>query len=407
MLVSVLIETYKEILIERESQFHNKNLIFDEDMLSRMDTDINIINNSDINENFIIFEICTYAYILINFFLKSLTRPFDFEILNKINSINKELKKKKYHKKPSSIFDSTRAFGNSVYRCFRELYIKCGNCLAKNVYEDFYLDKSFDGSYSFYFEYTPNIEIIDNNSIINYYVKLFPICKCYTKEMKESFYSKLVGSSANAKIEALFNNVDYYHYQLVHAKRRLDLFRIMPILDIFFNHYKFYEDIFMLIGILLNVLLFASLYRTNDDYEVVEEYSDDFKYDYGFLYKRKNIITRKIFFYTTLVQSIIAVLILLTYLLNHLPNYLYYELSEYEKNEYYKEYDRNEEDYLYYYPYYEEETYSLENYDKMRKNIKFLPKFISFIYNIIRDGKLIYHLIILADCLIALVSQNY
>lgn len=107
MLVSVLIETYKEILIERESQFHNKNLIFDEDMLSRMDTDINIINNSDINENFIIFEICTYAYILINFFLKSLTRPFDFEILNKINSINKELKKKKYHKKPSSIFDST------------------------------------------------------------------------------------------------------------------------------------------------------------------------------------------------------------------------------------------------------------------------------------------------------------
>jgi len=48
----------------------------------------------------------------------------------------------------------------------------------------------------------------------------------------EEFYSKLVGSSTNAKIEAIFKNVDYYHYQFIHAKRRLDLFRKMPFLDL-------------------------------------------------------------------------------------------------------------------------------------------------------------------------------
>ena len=57
VLASLLIETYKEILIERESQNHYENLYFDEDMLQRMEKDIKDIihNNIDVNENFIIF----------------------------------------------------------------------------------------------------------------------------------------------------------------------------------------------------------------------------------------------------------------------------------------------------------------------------------------------------------------
>ena len=409
VLVYLLIETYKEIIIEKDSHFSYENPIFDEDMLSRMDNELDIINNSDkVNEKFIIFEIGTYTYILINTFLQNITRPKDSYISNQIESKNNDLKKKKYDKKTHNIFYSTRAYGVSLYRCFRELCIKCGNCLIKNAQEDFYLENSFDYAYGFYFNYTPNIEILIDDSVTKFYVTLSPICKCLTDEMKEEFYSKLVGSSTTAKIETLFKNVDYYHYQLVHSKRRLDLFRKMPLLDLFFNHYQFYEDVFMIIGILLNILLFASLYRTNDDYEVVEEYSDDFKYDYGFLYKKENInITRNIFFYTTLIQSIIAVLILLTYLLMRLPNYLYYELSESEKNEYYRTYNQYQDDYLFYYPEYEGEIYGFDDYDIMRENIPFFPKFISFFYNIITDGKLIYHLLILADCLIALVSQNY
>ena len=409
VLAYTLIETYKEIIIEKDSHFSYENPIFDEDMLSRMDNELDIINSSDNNnDKFIIFEIGTYTYILINIFLQNLTRPNDSDILNQIESKNKDLKKKKYHRKPNNIFDSTRDYGVSLYRCFRELCIKCGNCLTKNAQEDFYLENSFDYAYGFYFDYTPNIEILINNSITKFYVTLSPICKCLTDEMKEEFYSKLVGSSTSAKIETLFKNVDYYHYQLVHSKRRLDLFRKMPFLDLFFNHYQFYVDVFMIIGILLNILLFASLYRTNDDYEVVEEYSDNFKFDYGFLYKRENInTTRKIFFYTSLIESIFAVLILLSYLLMKLPNYLYYELSESEKNEYYRTYNQYQDDYLYYYPEYDGEIYGFDDYDIMRENIPFLPKFFSFIFNIIRDGKLLYHLLMLADCLIALVSQNY
>ena len=407
VLACVIIETYKEILIEKNSQFHHESLIFDEDMLLRMNN--NIIDSEPVNENFIIFEIGTYTFILINLFMNNLARPFDFNILNKIYSFNKELKTKKYNKRKSNIFDSTRAYGHSIYRCFRELCIKCGNCLTKNVHEDFYLENSFMCAYSFYFDYTPHIEIINNEHIIKFYVKLSPICKCLTEEMKEEFYSQLVGSTTNAKIEILFKNVDYYHYQFIHAKRRLDLFRKMPLLDLIFNHYQFYEDVFMIIGALLNILLFASLYRTNDDFETIYEYSDDFKYDYGFLYKRKNInITRNIFFYSTLIQSIIAVLILLTYLLNRLSYYLYYEISEEEQKAYYRNLSlQRGQNFADYYNYSQGEPYSLDEYDNMRKNIKFFPKMISFVFRIIKDSKLFYHIIILADCLIALVSQNY
>ena len=55
----------------------------------------------------------------------------------------------------------------------------------------------------------------------------------------------------------------------------------VDLLDLFINHYKFYRDIFMIIGFLQNVLIFCSLYRTNDDNMKVTEYSPDFDYDYG------------------------------------------------------------------------------------------------------------------------------
>ena len=401
VLACIIIETYKEILIEKGCQRNYENLIFDEDMLLRMNRDIYSPDNTD--ENFIIFEIGTYTFILINLFMEHLTRQSDC-IMESISNYNQKLKKKRYEVKKSSIFNTTKAFGYSVYRCFRELCIKCGNCLSKKEYKDFHLENSFNCAYSFYFDYTPSIEILSDNTVIKYYVKLSPICKCLTEEMKDEFYSKLVGCTTNAKIETIFKNVDYYHYQFVHAKRRLDLFRKMPLLDLFLNHYKFYEDVFMIIGALLNILLFASLYRTNDDYESVEKYSDNFKYDYGFLYKHKNInITRNIFFGVTFVETIFAFLILMTYISSNWSNYFYYEISESEKEELYKSeeekwYDFGENDYIY---------INLDDYEEMRKKINIFSRVFSFIVNIIKDAKLFYHLIILADCLIALISKNY
>ena len=243
--------------------------------------------------------------------------------------------------------------------------------------------------------------------IMKYYVKLSPICKCLTEEMKEDFHSKADRSSTKAKIEYLFGNVDYYHFILVHAKKRLDLFRTIPILDLFFNHYKFYRDVFMIIGALQNVLLFCSLYRTNDDYMEVTEYSPDFEYDYGFLYKHKNItITRNIFFATTLIQSILACLILLTYIFTNIPRLSFFEIPENELKNYYSN-DNQKVKFTTIEENYQEGDFFLLDYEKKRKNVKLYQKVFSFLYNLIQDGMLFYHLLMFAICLVTVITQNY
>ena len=52
-LACIIIETYKEILIEKVCQRHSENLIFDKDTLLRINRDIYSPDNTD--ENFIIF----------------------------------------------------------------------------------------------------------------------------------------------------------------------------------------------------------------------------------------------------------------------------------------------------------------------------------------------------------------
>ena len=93
----------------------------------------------------------------------------------------------------------------------------------------------------------------------------------------------------------------------------------------------------------------------------------------------------------------------MTYISSNWSNYFYYEISESEKEEFYKSEEESwhddfrENDY----------TSSLDDYEKMRKKINIFSRMFSFIVNVIKDAKLFYHLIILADCLIALISKNY
>ena len=406
VLVCVLIETYKEILIEKESQAHYENLVFGEDMLQRMDKDF-INNNDDNNENFIIFEIGTLTFIMINIYLENLTWIIDIQLLKEISLLNKELKEKRYHVEEKSIFDNMISFGKSVYRCFRALCIKCGNCLTVNIHEDFYLKNSFHCAYSFYYDYTPTIEIMSGEHIMKYYVKLSPICKCLTEEMKEDFHAKVDRASTKTKIEYLLTKVDYYHYILVHAKKRLELFRALPLLDLLINHYKFYRDIFMIIGFLQNVLIFCSLYRTNDDNMKVTEYSPDFDYDYGFLYKHKYIkITRNIFFGTSILQCILSCLILITYAFNNIPRFFFFEIPESTQNKYYQLSNQGE----IFYNYNENpnsDEYCVVDYEKKRKNIKLYQKILPFFCNLIKDGMLFYHLFLFIICLVTVITQNY
>ena len=78
------------------------------------------------------------------------------------------------------------------------------------------MPNSFANAYKFFFDYTPEIEILFKGQIIKYYVKLSTICKCLTREMKEEFNKNLDRTSTKTKIECLFNNVEYFEYQLNH-----------------------------------------------------------------------------------------------------------------------------------------------------------------------------------------------
>jgi len=392
-LINLLVETYKEILIEKNCQDNPDSLILDENMLSRMDSpeykDLDKWEDMS-DDHFIIFEIGTFSFILINIYLEHLTRPMDNDIYDKIIEIRKQLKKNKCEEVKKSIFDifvNAKEFFKCLGRCFI-----IDNC-SKKVHreEDFKLYNGFIRSYSFFFDYTPDIEIIFNNQIIKYYVKLSPICKCLTDEMKEEFHSNLDRSSTRSKLESLFENIESFQYQLNNTKKRLDIFQKWPILDLFLNQYKFYRDLFLIITAFLNILLFASFYRTTDDNssEPILEYSTDFTYDYGFLYKADNIkTTKQIFFYMSLILMIISFLILVDYIIIRMPSFTYYKKCIFK-------YDGNDDIKV-----------NKEQSDNSSKNGR-LKHITSIVINIFKDIKLLYHAIVFIFCIITFASTNY
>lgn len=397
-LIILLVETYKEILIEKNCQDNPDSLILDEDMQSRMDNPeykdlVNWEKNNINDDHFIIFEIGTFSFILINIYLEHLTRPVDNDIYDKIIEIRKQLKKNKCEEVKKSIFDIFVNF-KEYFKCIGRCFI-IGNCSKRVLQdEDFKLYNGFIRSYSFFFDYTPDIEINFNNKIIKYYVKLSPICKCLTDEMKEEFHSNLDRSSTRSKLESLFDNIESFQYQLNNTKKRLDIFQKWPILDLFLNQYKFYRDLFLIITAFLNILLFASFYRTTDDNssEPILEYSEDFEYDYGFLYKKDNIkITNNIFLYMSLIQMIISFLILIDYIIIRIPNFTYYKkcVFKYDGN------DDNNDNY---------DNKEQDDNSNGKANFKHIS---SIVINIFKDIKLLYHAIIFIFCIIAFASRNY
>ena len=387
-LVNVIVETYKEILIEKDCQYNPESLNFDENMLARNNNPEyqNLANWDDTigDENFIIFEIGTYSFLLINIYLENLTRPEDIDIYDEIITIKNKLREEKCKVIEKSIFDASIKF----FKCFGKIFKKLFSCSSgKNKNEDFNLPNSFANAYKFFFDYTPEIEILFKGQIIKYYVKLSPICKCLTREMKEEFNKNLDRTSTKTKIECLFNNVEYFEYQLNNGKNRMDAFQKHPTLDLLFNQYNFYMDVFYIISILLNLLLFSSYYRTNDDTGKVEKFSENFKFRYGLLYRKSNIIvTENIIFYLTLVETIFGCLILINYFIIRIPYLTFYKNSIfYDEDE--NIYDGNDN-----IPEYIEET------DKYY----YIKKVISIIINIFSDTKLMFHLLLFIICLFSL-----
>ena len=395
----VLIETFKEILIENKAQNNSENFTFEEKMLSRMN-DLNSYlygEEKSVGYNFIILEIGTYAFILINIYLENLARPLDLKTRDKIINLKQRLRKNKCEEKSKNVFKNLKDFWENLIICFKKILNLFGNCtLQNNNYEDF---DSFDKAYSFYFEYTPNIEILYNDKIFKYYIRLSPICKCLTREMKDEFHANLDRSSAKTKTEYLFNKVEFYRYQLIMNKKILDAFSTAPILNLFFNHYKFYREIFLIMAIIINLLLFMSYYRTNDDEEIVTLKTRNLQFDYGFLYKKKYIkSTRITFFVFTIIELVFAALILVNYLIFRVSYFLYFkgndeEVEEKEEKEEEKEEDKRER---------------LSNLAKNGEILKYIfERLGNVLLNIIKDIKLIYHLLLLGVIIITLATKNY
>ena len=112
-----------------------------------------------------------------------------------------------------SIFENFFCFCKSLYRVLLQIFIcfkycKCGE--MRNKEEDFEMKDNFKLAYELFFNYTPKIEVMFNDQIIGYYVKLFPKCKYLTSEMKEEFQSNLDRTNTKSKLECLFKNVEYY-----------------------------------------------------------------------------------------------------------------------------------------------------------------------------------------------------
>ena len=389
----ILVETYKEILIEKNCTKNPELLSFDENMLSRMDNpDYKKLTNwiDTINDDsFIIFENGTYTFILINIYFKNLSKPIDIDNYNQIEKIKNILKKVKCKENKKSIFSNFFNFAKCLGRCFRAIW----DFKKKiKIDEDFKMNNAFARSYRFFFQYTQNVEINFNDKVIPYYVKLSPICKCLTNEIKEEFYSRLDRSSTKSKIECLFENIEFFQYQLTRTKKRIDIFNKYPILDLLFNQYNFYREVFLIIGAFLNLLIFASYYRTNDEHEEVIEYSEDFEFRYGFLYKSKNIkITENILLYCTLVEMIFGFLILVNYIIIHIPKLTYYNQKVITNvdNE-----DNNDND-------------ESKNNDNTNDNSSNYKKITSIILNVCLDTKLIFHLILFIICIVSFIKRNY
>ena len=99
-------------------------------------------------------------------------------------------------------------------------------------------------------------------------------------------------------------------------------------------------------------------------------------------------------------------IILLTYCFNNFPRLLFFEISEKEQKKYYQNshikegYNENNENL-------DSDDFCLLDYEKKRKNVKLYQKVISFIWNLIQDGMLFYHILMLIICLVAAITQNY
>ena len=392
VLKSVLIETFKEILIEKGAQNNPDNFIYEEDTLSRMNDLNTYLTDTKYEKNFIIYEIGTFSYILINIYLENLTRPADIVELISINSIKQLYENDKCTVVPKShLYSFIKSFKDYYENIKKVFKMISRGCISRDEDKDFYLKFSFNKSFLFYFKTTPHIEILVDGKLLKYYIKLSPICNCLTSEMKDEFHNKVDRTSAKTKISNLFDEVEFFRFQLIINKKILDAFSKAPILNLIFNHYQFYRNLFLIIAVIINILIFMSYYRITDDEKEVTSRDYDFQFDYGFLYEKKNIpATKKTFMVLTIIELVLAALILVNYFIFRVSYLIYYNEDKEEEDE-----KKKEEK--------EKNKKMFQLFTKNKEIFRYLiERFGNFLINLLSDVKLLYHLFLLVIIIITL-----
>ena len=324
----ILEETFREILTENKCEDHIDDLVFGDEMYLRYENFNCELKPDHKTENtkFIIFEVGTFSYILINAFYDNLTRPINYTCHNQITRFRKHLASEKKVIVKESVLLPWINFIKVFFRfilqffiCFK--YCNCGH--ERDEEEDFELENNFEEAYAFYYKHTPNLGELYNEEKLGYYAKLYPKRKYLTSKMKEELVENLERTNIRPKIDCLFKIMEQYEDSLEYSQGISDVYKKLAFVDLILNQYQFYRDLAFFVSIGVNFVIVSSYHRIE---EGTMETSDDIgKYDYGFLYRKEYIdetkLTLKIL---SIIQLTLSCLIFANYFVKKIPKFFFY-----------------------------------------------------------------------------------
>jgi hypothetical protein len=332
----LMIETLREIMIEG-NVISLQQLVMQDDFYLRYERQKKLKEN----ENFAIFEIGTFVYIILNIYFENLHETLkDDNFIITIREIKRKMTSNRRIVEKKHVLSNTVQFackiGKLMVRIFKGL-IMLGWCRKNKDNEqkdENKINLDFYSAYEFYFKYTPYIEIIFCGQINPFYVKLKPMCQYLNTEMKDEFQENVPRDSIKSKLNYLFKSVHYYQTALSYTKSLEEFYKKVLIMDIILNQYLFWKDLSFLITLGINFLIVSSYYKipntdklpNSDVLGIVNKvfYEGHVApiYDYAFRYDHRNtVVTKSLLYSLCLIQMILAFLIFSNYFVKYLPKY--------------------------------------------------------------------------------------
>ena len=124
----------------------------------------------------------------------------------------------------------------------------------------------------FFSENTCQIEILRDNKVVNICFPKLPFCKMLTQEIKDEFHLKVQRISTKTKLIQLMEQSEEIENIIKHEERLRILFNRSPILSIFANHRKLWEQCVFISTLSINFMILLSysqyfIIDTPEDYK--------------------------------------------------------------------------------------------------------------------------------------------